>query len=157
MNSKILVCMVLVSLVSLVFFGCLQSGPKDCKGDLACLQKEAANCNPATLTYVQSSDSAGYGITSTTYFEIKGKVDGKCTLYAKFEDISVEYPPEVTAEEKMQAEAIFGMFEGLDGTCTFPSNEALTAVLNSISNEGTTVDWSDAECTGKLFEIGGVA
>lgn len=155
MSSKILVCLVLVSLV---FFGCVQSGPKDCKEDLACLQKEAVNCNPATLTYVQSSDSGGYGITSKTYFEIKGKVDGKCTLYAKFEDISVEYPPEVTAEEKMQAEAIFGMFEGLDGTCTFPSNEALAAVLNSISSsEETPVDWSAAECTGKLFEIGGVS
>lgn len=151
MKSKILACLILVSLV---FFGCIQgSGTKDCKEDMSCFKKEAESCKPAKVNFVESIDSAGYGITYKYYFEIKGKEGDKCSLYIKFEDIDMEYPPEATAEEKQQAEAIFAMFKGLDGICKFESTSGLTTALTSFDD--TTFQINEvAECTGKLFEFG---
>jgi len=99
------------------------------------------------------------------FYEIKGLEDGKCILYLKVKNRSIEFSTLMKerllnsgfTEEQIQkqeedANKEAQLLVGKDGTCRFNNNTDLTYFLNKWK-EGTFSgsDWAVADCEGKMF------
>ncbi|MFC1682001.1 hypothetical protein ACFL0X_00070 [Nanoarchaeota archaeon] len=79
---------------------------EECEGDIDCFIDAAENCDPASMTYELSfsfpisffggpSNEPGMYQEGTTYYELRGTIDGKCIIYHKILNNSIYFTQEL--------------------------------------------------------------
>ena len=127
-----------------------------------CFIEASKDCNPAKLLWTMTIDFFGTVMTSTTYMELKGSEENKCTYYQRTESVSVDLNDEtvqqmldsgLTQEEidkqKQTANEGAQLTIGTETTCKFLTAD-LAAMLNNqkVLNAGTG-EYICEECSWK--------
>lgn len=142
-----IVLLALPILATILLAGC--SGPGgiyDCGSNLQCFQQRADKCEPAKLTFTNTSQSIYVPVNIRAKAEVQGGSTDACKYYFMIEDISpaVLLPP----NQQQLFNSTFGAYEGKDLTCILPASSykkpPLLPSLDADSCNGTLKDLVNA-------------
>lgn len=127
------------------------------QGDYDCFITAAQKCTRAKMTTTSTVNLLGIEQTSTSLLEIRGKSKGRCSLYRKHLKTNLRSDPvaggdgaSITAEALERARALAKTTEGLDGICSFKTNDLIALIRRWRAGEFSSNDYARATCTGKL-------
>ena len=94
-NKKIIIAIsiLIIILIPVIVFRnqIFISSKKDCTNDFNCFIGKAKNCQESSLRHIYVEDSSNILVTTTRFYEIKGKQQDKCLFYIKIENKEITF------------------------------------------------------------------
>lgn len=157
----------LVTLIGLLFVvtacGSL-GGVTDCGEDMQCFNEKAENCEPAKVLFNLELEMMGVAITSTSYQEILGEVDGLCEFKFRSEGVTVEFTQDMidqltatgmTQEQIDQQKATVeeqANQEEVDQICRVETAVLANTIGEWAEGSFTMDDWQALDCEDAVAE-----
>ena len=128
---------------------------------LECFIKASKSCCPASITSKTTINIFGVDVTSTTYREIQGEEDDRCTLYTRFDAYEYSISDEIANQliengatqddiNAMLAEQEANSSEqiGINQTCHYPIDDLVEILENEKEGNfsGSTDDLAKYDC-----------
>ncbi len=137
----------------------------DCGHDLDCMGRAASTCRPTTVEVKLSFDLFGMVATATTVYQTRGMQDGRCVLYQRTRDATVELTEEMAegmraegateediATTAQRADDSMQQMIGLARTCRFDPQELAEMFGRWAAGSFSTADDVNAQCTPLVRE-----